>query len=76
MYRQDIDLGVQREVYDVNLRRELEREQEQVLQKEREKVSNFHHYSLTISQVFQYKGNILNAFKKKKIIQHFQFFFI
>ena len=39
LWRQDIDLGVGKEMFDVNLRRELEREREIELQKERQKVS-------------------------------------
>lgn len=50
LYRQDIDLGVQREVYDVNLRRELEREQEQVLQKEREKHKQLELHQLKLQE--------------------------
>lgn len=38
LWRQDIDLGVGKEVFDPNLRRELEREREIELQKERQKV--------------------------------------
>lgn len=41
LWRQDIDLGVGKEMFDVNLRRELEREREIELQKERQKVSQF-----------------------------------
>ncbi|XP_022333022.2 uncharacterized protein LOC111130344 isoform X2 [Crassostrea virginica] len=37
LWRQDIDLGVGKEMFDVNLRRELEREREIELQKERQK---------------------------------------
>lgn len=37
LWRQDIDLGVGKEVFDPNLRRELEREREIELQKERQK---------------------------------------
>ena len=40
LWRQDIDLGVGKEMFDVNLRRELEREREIELQKERQKVSS------------------------------------
>lgn len=41
LWRQDIDLGVGKEMFDVNLRRELEREREIELQKERQKVSTY-----------------------------------
>ncbi|XP_064594789.1 nuclear factor erythroid 2-related factor 2-like isoform X2 [Liolophura sinensis] len=37
LWRQDIDLGIGKEVFDLNLRRELEREREIELQKQREK---------------------------------------
>ncbi|XP_067687510.1 endoplasmic reticulum membrane sensor NFE2L1-like isoform X2 [Haliotis asinina] len=37
LWRQDIDLGVGKEVFDINLRRELERDRELELQKKREK---------------------------------------
>ncbi|OWF52699.1 nuclear factor erythroid 2-related factor 1-like isoform X1 [Mizuhopecten yessoensis] len=37
LWRQDIDLGVGKEVFDINLRQELERERELELQKDREK---------------------------------------
>ncbi|KAK3105693.1 hypothetical protein FSP39_003608 [Pinctada imbricata] len=37
LWRQDIDLGVGKEVFDINLRRELEREREIELQKDRQK---------------------------------------
>ncbi|XP_060084789.1 endoplasmic reticulum membrane sensor NFE2L1-like isoform X2 [Ylistrum balloti] len=37
LWRQDIDLGVGKEVFDINLRQELEREREVELQKERQK---------------------------------------
>lgn len=50
LYRQDIDLGVQKEVYDVNLRRELEREQEQSLQKEREKHKQLELHQLKLQE--------------------------
>ena len=39
LWRQDIDLGVGREVFDLNLRKELEKEKEIELQKQQEKVS-------------------------------------
>ena len=39
LWRQDIDLGVGREMFDMNLRRQLEKERETELQKQREKVS-------------------------------------
>ena len=38
LWRQDIDLGIGKEVFDPNLRRELEREREIELQKDRQKV--------------------------------------
>lgn len=38
LWMQDEDLGVGKEVFDINLRRQLEREQEIELQKERQKV--------------------------------------
>ena len=38
LWRQDIDLGVGRDVFDPQLRQELEKEKELELQKEREKV--------------------------------------
>lgn len=38
LWRQDIDLGVGKEVFDPNLRQELERDREIELQKERQKV--------------------------------------
>ena len=37
LWRQDMDLGVGREMYDQNMRRELEKERELELMKEREK---------------------------------------
>ena len=39
LWRQDIDLGIGKEAFDIELRRELEREREVELQKERQKVS-------------------------------------
>ncbi|CAI9735370.1 endoplasmic reticulum membrane sensor NFE2L1-like isoform X1 [Octopus vulgaris] len=50
LYLQDIDLGVQREVYDITLRRELEREQEIALQKEREKQKQYEHIQLKLQE--------------------------
>lgn len=38
LWRQDIDMGVGKETFDVNLRRELEKEQELFLKKEEQKV--------------------------------------
>ena len=38
LWRQDIDLGIGKEAFDIDLRRELEREREVELQKERQKV--------------------------------------
>ena len=38
LWRQDIDLGIGKEAFDINIRRELEREREIELQKERQKV--------------------------------------
>lgn len=46
LWRQDIDLGVGKEVFDLNLRRELEREREIELQKQREKVGLMSEYRL------------------------------
>ena len=39
LWRQDIDMGVGKEMFDLNLRRELEKEQELQLKKEQDKVS-------------------------------------
>lgn len=36
LWRQDIDLGVGRETFDLNLRKELEKQREEELQKERQ----------------------------------------
>ena len=41
LWRQDIDLGIGKEAFDIDLRRELEREREVELQKERQKVGGF-----------------------------------
>ncbi|GAB1609354.1 nuclear factor erythroid 2-related factor 2-like isoform X1 [Argonauta hians] len=50
LYLQDIDLGVQREVYDITLRRDLEREQEVALQKEREKQKQYELLQLKLEE--------------------------
>ena len=68
LWRQDIDLGVGKEVFDPSLRRELEREREIELQKERQKVNLVTTCisPLTLSSTY----TNFNTLKKKALEKH------